>query len=549
MKANIIDTAIGNTLCDIVIKNTNVVDLFSGKIIKGDVGIYKDIIVGVGEYSGKKEIDGSGKFVMPGFIDTHVHIESAMVSPAEYARAVMPMGVTTVIADPHEIANVCGEKGLSYMKKSAENVPLDILYMLPSCVPATGFEDSGAVINSDDVKRLISGFNGLGELMNSVGVLNKDSEVLEKMIDGVHIDGHAPFLSGNELNAYIAAGVSTDHECTTGEELEERVSKGMYVQIREGTLSKDLDKLLPYVTPRNSRRCIFCTDDRYIGDIKKSGSINYCIEKAYKSGTDIYDAIAMASINAAECYGIKKRGAILPGYFADIVISEDICPSDIYMVIKNGQIVSENKKAVFESEKCDISDVCETVHTDKLSAEFFEYSPKEKFYAVTLNKNTIITTKTEVNSPDGLNKVCVIERHHNTGKKAIGFVTNYGIKNGAAASTIGHDSHNIIVIGDNDEDMALAVNTLGKNGGICVVSGGKVLEYMELEIAGLMSDKSCEEVIDMHEKLDKAIESLGVDMELKPFIAMAFLPLPVIPEIRITDRGVFDVTEFRFIEQ
>ncbi|MCX7714104.1 MAG: adenine deaminase [Clostridia bacterium] len=548
MKA-IIDAAMGRTLCDLALKNCKVVDVFGKSIIEGDIGILGERIVGVGKYGGKTEVDLQGQYVMPGFVDSHVHIESSMVSPAEYAKAVMPKGVTTIIADPHEIANVCGEDGLSYMKESAKDVPLDILYMLPSCVPATPFEHTGASLDAEKVKKLLPDFLGLGEMMNYVGVIGADDEVLLKLACE-HIDGHAPLLSGNKLNAYISAGIKTDHECTCREELAEKISKGMYVQLREGTLSRDLVNLLSGVNEGNSRRCLFCSDDRYIGEIKSEGTINYCIIKAVEHGLDVFEAIRMASLNAAECYGLKETGAIAPGYFADLVVSRKLLPEDITAVYKRGALVAQNGTAAFEIQShADTGKVTHTVHLPKIDEKFFQYTPKKgKITAIQINKDTIVTTKVTVDSILDLSKVCVIERHHNTGNKGIGFVSNYKIKNGAISSTIGHDSHNAIVIGDNDRDMALAINTLDDSGGICVCSKGKVLAHLPLPIAGLMSDLDADDVISLHEQLDKAARDLGVNPDINPFLALAFLPLPVIPQIRITDRGLFDVEKFEFID-
>lgn len=542
-----IDTAMGRKKPDLVLKNGKITDVFSGEVFTADIAITNGKICGVGEYSSDSEVDLKGKYVLPGLVDTHMHIESSMVTPSEYAKAVMPHGVTTVIADPHEITNVCGEKGLEFMKKSADTVPLDINFMLPSCVPATPFEHSGAVLTAEDTKRLAPEFFGIGEMMNYPGIINADEETLGKLI-GNKIDGHAPLVSGHDLDAYINAGIKTDHECGNIDEMLEKIRKGMYVLIREGTLSKDLSRLIGGVNRHTMRRCMFCSDDGFIGEVVKRGTADYFIRKAISAGIEPIDAIIMATLNAAECYGMKDKGAIAPSYRADLVVSEDLQLTKITQVYKDGRLVAENGKALFDASPCDTSGVTKSVHLPSITAEFFDFTPKtDKFTAIELIPDAIITKKVTVSGTDGLSKVCVIERHHNIGTKGFGYVTNYGIKNAAIASSIGHDSHNVIVIGDNNSDMALAVNTLGKDGGIAVCRGGEVLAYLPLEIAGLMSVKTADEVIRLHDELYAAAKAVGVTDAVDPILSLAFLPLPVIPEIRVTDMGLFDVTKFEFI--
>lgn len=544
----LIDTAMGRRNGDLVLKNGKIIDVFSGNIFTADVAITDGKICGVGNYSSDNEADLHGKYVIPGLIDTHMHIESSMVTPAEYAKTVMPHGITTVIADPHEITNVCGENGLKFMKKNAETVPLDIKFMLPSCVPATPFEHSGAALTAEDTKRLAPDFFGIGEMMNYPGIVNCDEETLSKLI-GDRIDGHAPMLTGNGLDAYISAGIKTDHECGNTEEMLEKISKGMYILIREGTLSKDLAHLINGLNPYTLRRCMFCTDDRFIGEIHRSGSIDYCIRKSIELGIKPIDAIIMATQNAAECYGMKQKGAIAPSYDADIIISEDLSLTKITQVYKDGILVAQNGAALFDTTPTDISSVINSVHLPKITPDFFAFTPKSEFFpAIELIPDTIITKKVSAKISDSISKVCVIERHHNLGTKGFGFVTNYGIKNAAIATSIGHDSHNIIVIGDNDVDMAEAVNALGKSGGIAISKNDEILEHLPLEIAGLISTKPAAEVISQHDKLCKTAREIGVTDGIEPFLSLAFLPLPVIPEIRVTDMGLFDVTKFEFIE-
>lgn len=542
----LIDAAAGRILCDLVLKNARIPNPFTGEIIESDIAILGGKIVGLGSYQGKAETDLSGKYVLPGLIDTHVHIESSMVCPSEYAKAVLAHGVTTVIADPHEIANVCGEAGLSFMQEAAKDLPLDMFYMLPSCVPATPFEDAGAILDAAAVRRLLPDFFGLGEMMNYVGVVAGEEDVLKKLNSSI-MDGHAPGLSGKELNAYLCAGIKTDHECTTVEEMQEKIQKGMYVLLREGTLSHDLSRLLSGITPHTLRRCCFCTDDRFIGDIQREGSIDHCIRLAIGQGLSPTDAITIATLNAAECYQLPGYGAIAPGYIADLVVSEDLTLQAISQVYKRGELVAENGKAVFSaSAQHDTSRVANTVHLPDITENFFDFEPSKcPFPAIRLLSGTITTRKVMTALPCA--KVCVIERHHGLNKRGFGFVENYGIQNGAIASTIGHDSHNVIVIGDNDADMALAVRTLGTSGGIAVIGNGHVLSFLPLPIGGLMSDRSMAEVIKAHDSLYHAAKSLQVNPEIDPFLSLAFLPLPVIPELRVTDRGLFDVTKFDFL--
>ncbi len=546
----LINVAAGREKADLVLKNCKIVDVFSKNVILGDIAISGEYIAGIGNYSSDNEYDLAFKYVMPGFIDSHVHIESSMVTPIEYAKAVMPNGVTTIIADPHEIANVCGENGINFMMQCAKGVPLTVEFMIPSCVPATPFEHSGGCIDSETIKNLMTdNFLGLGEMMNYPGVINADDEVLAKLKCADIIDGHAPLVTGNELNAYVCAGIKTDHECTTQSEMSEKISKGMYIQIREGTLSKNLEELVGGINQATVKRCTFCSDDRYLGDIIKYGTINYCISKAISLGVEPLDAITIATINAAECYGLKKVGAIAPGYFADFVITDDLSINKINRVYKKGILVAQDKRALFEPKITELNNkVIRTVHLPKITGESFKIATnKNEIPVIRVNKGTIITTKVMRKFSDKLSKVAVIERHKMIGNIGLGFVENYDIMGGAIASTIGHDSHNVIVIGDNDEDMAFAVNALGENGGIAVCSKGEILERLELPIAGLLSDKPISEVLKSHERLHSAAKMLSINPEINPFMTLAFLTLPVIPEIRITDMGLFDVTKFEFM--
>lgn len=544
---DLINVALGKNDADLILKGGNVYNVFTHKVQRVDVAIKNGIIVGLGDYDGKNVVDVSGKYILPGFIDAHMHIESSMLTPAQYAKVAMPHGITTVIADPHEIANVCGEDGLAFMKASAESVPLEIKFMLPSCVPCADFAPSGATLSVSDIHRLAPDFFGIGEMMNYPGVLSCDKNVLGKLVKGKIVDGHAPLLSGKELNAYAACGIRTDHECSTPQELQERIERGMFVMVREGSLSKDIKHLIRGIDRANSHRCLFCTDDRHVSEIVRKGTIDYCISKSVRLGLDVADAINMATHNAAECYRLHT-GAIAPSYPADLVVCDELVPSKIRMVYKSGVLVARDGISLFECENIDNSKVENSVHIEPVNAEFFAHTRDEKTPCIELLPKLIITKKVYCKKDaTSLNKACVIFRHKPKGNHAIAYISNYGLKNGAVAMSIGHDSHNVVVVGDNDADMALAVNTLGTSGGISFCKNGKVENFLPLEIAGLMSKNSGEEVIKIHDALYEALRHSGVNPEIDPLLSLAFVSLPVIPEIRITSEGLFDVTEWKFI--
>ncbi|MBS7298479.1 MAG: adenine deaminase [Eubacteriales bacterium] len=549
-KEKFIDIALSNEIADLVIKNAKIVDVFNGRIIEGTVAISEDIIIGIGNYEGKAEYDANGAYLMPGFIDSHVHIESSMVTPAEYARVVIPKGVTTAICDPHEIANVCGIDGVKFMMDNARNVPLDFKFMLPSCVPAAPFEDAGAVFTAADTKEYLEKYDflGLAEMMNYPGVLFKDGEVMTKISASNIVDGHAPGVSGKELSAYAGLGICSDHECTTPEEMEEKISAGMYALLRCGRMSREFTQMASKVNKYNASRVTFCTDDRNLSDIIESGTIQNCIVTANSVGMDIYDAIRAASLNAAQCYKLDKLGAIAPGYKADLVLATDICPKEIIAVWKSGVIAYDNAELKFKTPEVNkTSAIYESVNIapfskEELICEFSQDKP-----VISIEEGSLQTRKIYRNTKEGLSHLAVIERHKKTGKIGTCYVDNYGIKNGAIASCIGHDSHNVTVVGDSADDMAIAVNHLGKNGGIAVVSNGKLLAKLELPVAGLMSDKSANDVVAEHNAIDEAAKALDINPNLDPFMTLAFLSLPVIPELRLTARGLFDVTNFDFI--
>lgn len=566
---NIINVARGLEKADLVIKNANIVNVLSEEIYKGDIAIVDGIIAGIGEnYSGKKEIDVNGAYVSPSFIDGHVHLESAMMLPKEFASVVLPAGTTTVIIDPHEISNVLGLHGISFMHEAVKNLPMDVYTMLPSCVPATPFETSGFDLNSYDLSLLIDKpwVLGLAEMMNFPGVLNLDNNVMAKLelakSKEKRIDGHAPYLSGKDLCAYVASGVKSDHECTTPEEAIERIRLGMYVMIREGTAAKDLDALLPVLKNCNTRKCIFVTDDRHPSDLKEH--INGMVRRAVEAGVDPIKAIQVASLNTAEYFGLQNLGAIAPGYKADLLVLPDLKSFKPDIVMKNGNVIAHNGKLAVEIPQGEALAVRNSVNVRWITPEDFKISVNEPdgkigVKALEVIPHQLITKSVETealvedgnaisNIENDTLKICVIERHRATGNIGKGFVKGFNLKCGAIASTVAHDSHNMIVIGTNDADMYTAAVALIKcKGGKVVVKDGEIISELALPIAGLMSDREFDYVVDKCEELNQAAHSIGCELN-DPFMTMGFLSLPVIPELKITDKGVFDTNKFDFID-
>lgn len=563
--SNIINVARGFEKADLVIKNANIVNVLSEEIHKADIAIKDGIIAGIGEnYSGEKEIDIQGAYVTPSFIDGHVHLESTMMLPSEFAKVALPAGTTTVIIDPHEISNVLGLHGISFMHEAVKNLPLDVYTMLPSCVPATPFETSGFDLNSYDLSLLIDKpwVLGLAEMMNFPGVLNQDNNVMAKLelakSRGKCIDGHAPYLHGKDLCAYIASGVKSDHECTTPDEAVEKLRLGMYVMIREGTAAKDLDALMPVLKTCNTRKCIFVTDDRHPADLKEH--INGMVRRAVEAGVDPVKAVQIASLNTAEYFGLKNLGAIAPGYKADLLILPDLKTFRPDLVIKNGVVAAENGKLIAELPENEALAVRNSVNVRWITPEDFRIEANgSKVTALEVIPHQLITKSvvSEVKIEDGnavsnidndTLKICVIERHRATGNIGKGFVKGFNLKCGAIASTVAHDSHNMIVIGTNDADMyAAAVALIKCKGGKVVVKDGEVISELPLPIAGLMSDRNFDYVVNKCEELNKTAHSIGCRIE-DPFMTMGFLSLPVIPELKVTDKGVFDTNKFDFID-
>lgn len=555
----------GLKAAELVLKNGRIINVLNGQIEEGDLAIEAGLIVGVGDYEGVKEIDLAGQYVCPGFIDGHVHIESSMLTPERFAQLVVTKGTTSVIADPHEIANVSGLDGIDYMLRASENLPIDVYMMLPSCVPSTDYEVAGAVLDAQALKvhmneeRVI----GLGEMMNYPGVISGNEMVHEKLqlFHQRHIDGHAPGVTGKDLNAYITAGVMTDHECTTKEELLEKVGKGMYVHIREGSATRNLEALLSGVTESNARRLMFCTDDKQPMDILKEGHIDHNVRRSIELGLNPITAIQMATLNTAECYKLKKKGAIAPGYIADFLIVDDLESLHIKQVFKDGQLVAEDGEIkvaieVFHEEK-----VMNTVHLDDVEGISLDLTiPGAIANVISLLPHSIITKSVirKIDTIEGkfvhndkldILKLAVVERHHNTGNVGIGLVEGYGLTSGAVGLTIAHDSHNIIVIGENDDDMKLAIKELrDQQGGMVFCQHGELKATLPLEVGGLMTSQPIHEVVDRIESMNDMIRNLGVPDHVEPFLTLAFLALPVIPELKLTDKGLFDVNAFAFID-
>ncbi|PLS17434.1 adenine deaminase [Bacillus sp. M6-12] len=565
-----IAVANGSEPADCVIKNGKIVDVFNGEIISGDIAIADGYIAGIGYYEGKKVIDAQGKFVAPSFIDGHVHIESSMLTPAELAKVLLPHGVTAIVADPHEIANVVGAAGIQYMLDSTENLLIDFYFMLPSCVPATPYENAGAVLEMEDLEPFLTHPRvlGLAEVMNAPAVMNCEPSMMKKISEtqmaGKKVDGHAAGLKSHELNAYMSAGIRTDHEATTLEEAKERIQKGMYLMVREGTVARDLKNIIGAVTESNSRRCVFVTDDKHLDDLLHEGSIDFNVRLAIAQGIAPITAIQMASINTAECFGLANLGAVAPGYIADFLFLDDLDSVNITQVFKNGKLVADKGKLAdiaASSQDKPALQFSGTVHIQEISKQQLKIKLDSNLANIIqvipnslLTKHVIEETTQDAEgyfqtciSKDHL-KLAVVERHRMTGNIGLGIVKGFGLKSGAIASTIAHDSHNVIIAGTNDDDMitaAMAINEL--QGGIVVIQNGQVISSLKLPIAGIMSDLSYKEVYKQLNLLTSSLEVIGANTSFNPFLTLSFLALPVIPELKLTDLGLFDVTRFTHI--
>ena len=564
----LIQTAAGTIPAETVIKNCKVFNVFTGEFVQGDIALCGGQIAGVGSYSGETEVDAGGRYAVPGFIDSHIHIESSYLSPEELGRLLVPHGGTTIIADPHEIVNVCGIRGLDYMMEAAKNTALDIQYMLPSCVPATPFENAGAVINAPEMAEPIrrDKILGLGEFMNFPGVVNTDDMVLDKLMcakeAGKLIDGHSPGLSGMALNGYAAARIQGDHECSTVEDMQARLALGMYVLLRQGSACHDLRTLVKGVTPANSRRCLLCSDDRQPRTILEEGHLDSHLRICVEEGLDPATALRMATLNAAECFRLYDRGAIAPGYRADIVLLDDLTQFHVDRVWIQGVLTAENGAYLLPVKRYPIDQVKGSVRIQDFSQARLKMGLKSGHVnLIEIQPGGVVTKKSTADikldsqgefvwSKDvDIAKVAVVERHHGTGNVACAFLKGYGIQEGAIALSIAHDSHNVIAVGVSDEEMAAAVQALEKQeGGIVLVKNGQVVDSMPMPIAGLMSDQSGQWVAEKLESLhENAYTQLGIHRSVEPVMTLCFMSLAVIPEIKLTDMGLFDVTKFQFI--
>lgn len=564
----LIDVAAGRLPADLVLTNGKIIDVYNARLMDGDVAIVDGVIAGIGgHYNGKTVVDIHGQFISPGFIDPHIHVESAYVSPEEFGRLMTPHGTTTVMADPHEIVNVAGLTGLDYMINAAKETALDIQYMLPSCVPATKMENSGAVISAGDmIEPLTSGeTKGLAEFMDFPGVINTESDILDKLLVATNlnkrIDGHSPQVYGKDLNAYIAAGIQNDHECSTLEELQDRLSRGMYVFLREGSVTHNLRTLLKGVTPNNSRRTVLCGDDVQAKTIIEKGHLDNSLKICVEEGVDPLVAIQMATLNTAECCELKDRGAVAPGLRADLAIISDLTEMTVSSVYIAGEKVAEAGSYLLETKSYPIDSVQSSVHLANFSQDKLVLPlTSNRVHAIEVIPNEAITLDREINvnrdaagnfvydSSIPVAKISVIERHHETGNVFTGVLKDYGIKEGAIAISIAHDSHNLITAGTNDQDMALAVTALKDiQGGMVLTKNNQVLMSIPLPIGGLMSDQSGEWVTAQLEKFNEvAYKELGINHNVDPVMTLSFMSLAVIPELKITDMGLVNVSRFEF---
>lgn len=558
-KRRVVAAAKGWRKADIVLKNAAYVNVFSGEVCHGDIAISEGVIAGIGQYEGEWEYDMTGKLVIPGLIDSHIHLESSLVSPAQLCKALLPHGTTTVVTDPHEIANVMGTDGIRYMLEMTEGLPLDVRFMLPSCVPATPMDESGAVLDW----RALDGFYdhprvlGLAEVMNYVGVVAGDSQVLEKLsaaqVAHKRIDGHAPGLSGKELDAYVAAGVYSDHECSDAADAMEKLRRGQVIMIREGTAARNLDALLPILKAPYADRCTFCSDDRHPSDILEEGHIDHICRKAIKGGADPILAVKAASWNAAQYFKLHDRGAVAPGYRADLAIIDNFEKFNVEMTIQSGAVRYDGAVSDFPTPRASAElakRAVDTFHLGKLTLDDFRDARRRG--VIGMIPGEIVTTDNgyadRVDLEADVLKIAVVERHEHTGHVGIGYLQGYGLKAGAVATSISHDSHNIIVVGTNSRDMAYAVNRVVQNrGGIVVAKDEQVTAEVILEIAGIMSDAPLEKINEDLERAKEAARAQGVSEGIDPFMTLSFMALPVIPALRLTTRGVVDVLKQQYV--
>ena len=563
--SNVIDVARRRKAADVIIKNAKIVNVFNETVEEGNIAVSGGLIAGIGAYEeGDTIYNVDGAFVAPGFIDSHMHIESTMLIPTEFAKAVVPLGTTTAIVDPHEIANVAGIPGIQFMLNASKNLPIDIYFMLSSCVPATNLETSGATLYAEDLAFLKNSDKvlGLAEVMNYPGVINKDPELLDKIVlfrDSV-IDGHSPTLTGYDLNAYLSAGILADHECTTKEEALEKLSKGMWIMMREGSVTRDVLNLLPILNDKTKHRLLICTDDKHPEDLINEGHVNFAIRLLVENGIPLPVAVRLATLNPALFFGFRRKGGVAPGYAADLVVFDTLKKIDL--VFKDGVLVSKDSTPLFDVEEpVHVDAVKNTINLKQVTFEKLRVLPRgKKIRVIGLTKNSVVTDELifEPKVLDGvlvsdterdIIKIAVFERHKATGKVAVGFIHGLGLKSGAFATSIAHDSHNIIVAGENDKDMLLAISQLeSTGGGIALAKNGAVLDYLALPYGGLMTNNSVYEVAEVLERLHKvAHNELGITYP-DPFMALSFMHLAVIPKLKITDSGLVDVDKFEFVD-
>lgn len=558
LKKKLIDVAAGRDKAELVFKNVKYLNVFTNRFVTADVAITSGYVAGIGDYNGENEIDCTGRYLVPGFIDSHIHLESSIVSPKTFSRVVSAHGTTAVVTDPHEITNVLGADGIEYMLKATENLPIDVFFVIPSCVPASPFDENGAVINHLDTEKYMDNPRvlGLAEMMNFPGTVGGDGEIIKMILSaensGKVTDGHAPGLGGKSLNAYAAAGVMSDHECTTAEEALEKLSLGQYIMIRQGTAGRNLEALVPLLNGDAYTRCLFATDDKHPGELSENGHIDYIIKKAISSGVKPEIAYKVASFNAAQYFNLPQRGAIAPGYIADMVLLDDIQNVAISAVYKNGKMPELTVKENSDVDSALNARARRTMNTAKITEKSIGITKSSEKVIGLINGQIVTTDEGEAESIDIQNdilKVCVVERHKNTGHIGRCYIKGYGLKSGAVATSIAHDSHNIIAVGTNDSDIVTAVNTIiDMGGGMVVVNNGSVVESLPLEIAGLMTDADIDYVNGKIDSLKQAAYSLGVNKNIDPFMTLSFVSLPVIPHIKLTTLGVVDVDKFELLK-
>lgn len=555
------EVATGQAQADLVLKNATYVNVFSNELLTADIAVCDGVVAGIGSYSGKQEVDMSGKIVCPGLIDAHIHLESSLVAPTEFARAVVPHGTTTVVTDPHEIANVMGVDGIRFMLQATEGLPLNVQFMLPSCVPATGFEEAGAVLNYGDLDPLYDHPRviGLAEMMNAFGVTHADQDVLGKIaaaqLHGKPVDGHAPSIAGNDLNAYTAAGIYSDHECATVAEALEKLRRGQYIMIREGTAARNLEALAPLLTPQFAARCLFCTDDKHPSDLLEKGHMDYILRQAVCAyGADPILAVKAASFHAAQYFHLPQRGAIAPGYLADFTVVDSLKSFQVEQVFCRGEeVYAHGVLHPFPVPAVDPDLQARALHTFQVAPlQPEQFHTNASLAVIGMVPGQIITTNdgraSKVDVEADILKIAVIERHHGTGHIGLGYIHGYGLQHGAVATSFSHDSHNLIVVGTNDADMAAAANQIVRQGGgITVMQDGVAVGNVVLELAGLMSQTDLITVNRTLEDAKAAAHRLGVSQGIDPFMTLSFMSLPVIPSLRLTTQGMVDVATQAYV--